>query len=231
LKLLFVIPARGGSKGIPGKNTKLLAGKPLIHYSIEYARLFAQDADICLTTDDLLIAESAALIGYNAPFIRPASLAADNSSTYSVLRHTYQYYYDRGILYDAIILLQPTSPLRTETHLREAMNLFDKSIDMVVSVTESSFNPYYNLFEERQDGLIQISKGDGSFTRRQDVPPVFAYNGSIYIINTSSLIERDSFSSFKSVKKYLMDEKYATDLDTLDDWNYMEYIFKNKLNE
>lgn len=231
MKLLFIIPARGGSKGIPGKNIKLLNGKPLIHYSIEYARLFAPDSDICVTTDDVKIADCARQIGYEVPFMRPDALATDHAGSYEVLQHALAFYKDRGLDYDAVVLLQATSPFREKKHLEEALPLFDKTVDMVVSVTETAFNPYYNLFEENENGLLKISKGDGTFTRRQDVPPVYAYNGSIYIINSGSLATYKGFSGFRAIKKYAMEARYALDLDTPADWEYAEYICKNYVHE
>lgn len=224
LKALFIIPARGGSKGIPGKNIKPLNGKPLIHYSIEYARLFADDADICLTTDDAAIAACALNIGYQVPFMRPAELATDTSGSYEVLQHALSFYQAKGIAYDAIVLLQPTSPFRLKQHLEEAFQLYISRPDMVVSVMESPYNPYYNLFEEGADGLLSISKGDGGYKRRQDVPPVYAYNGSIYIINPRSLESHRAFKGFGAVKKYVMDERFSIDLDTPSDWELAEYL-------
>lgn len=231
MKLLFIIPARGGSKGIPGKNIKLLNGKPLIHYSIEYARMFAPDNDICVTTDDIKIADCARQIGYEVPFMRPESLATDRSGSYEVLQHALSFYQHQGINYDAVVLLQPTSPFRLRKHLEEALPLFDNNVDMLVSVTESAFNPYYNLFEEDGRGLLTISKGAGKYTRRQDVPPVYAYNGSIYIINSGSLQQHQGFAAFSSIKKYIMEERFSIDLDVPADWEYAEYISKNTINE
>lgn len=231
MKSLFIIPARGGSKGIPGKNVKLLNGKPLLHYSLEYARLFADDEDICLSTDEEHIAACAREIGYEAPFIRPAALATDTAGSYGVLQHAVAFYGDKGISYDAIVLLQPTSPFRERKHLEEALKLFHQELDMVVSVTESALNPYYNLFEEQEDGLLQIAKGPGTYVRRQDVPPVYAYNGSIYIINAHSLRDKSGFSAFSAIRKYVMDEQYALDLDVPADWAYAEFLSKSYHNE
>jgi CMP-N,N'-diacetyllegionaminic acid synthase len=226
MQLLFVIPARGGSKGIPGKNIKPLNGKPLIHYSIEYARQFTTDEFICVTTDSDAIAASAAEIGLTVPFKRPAELATDTAGSYEVLQHALAFYEEKGKSIDAVVLLQPTSPLREKYHLETALGLFDDSIDMVVSVQLSAANPYYNLFEENNKGYLHNCKGDGAFTRRQDTPAVYAYNGSIYIINPASLKSKTSFKSFDKVKKYVMEDKYSVDLDTMQDWEYTEYLLQ-----
>lgn len=226
MRPLFVIPARGGSKGIPGKNIKLLDGKPLIHYSLEYARLFAGDEHICLTTDDEAIAACALRIGYQVPFMRPGELAGDQAGSYDVLRHALAFYEDKGRIFDTLVLLQPTSPFRLPQHFEEALATFNHELDMVVSVTESAYNPYYNLFEEGETGLLSISKGVGGYQRRQDVPPVYAYNGSIYIINTASLRRHRGFQAFNRTKKYVMDARYSIDLDVPADWAYAEFLIK-----
>ena len=119
MKTLFVIPARGGSKGIPHKNIRPLAGKPLIGYAIDTARHFADDCDICLSTDDPEIAAVATgQFGLAVPFLRPAELATDKSGTYEVLLHALDYYRNRGIDYECLVLLQPTSPFRAIDDVR-----------------------------------------------------------------------------------------------------------------
>lgn len=228
MQLLFVIPARGGSKGIPGKNIKPFNGKPLIYYSIELARACAQDRDICVTTDSAEIIECVNRTGLQVPFVRPEHLASDTAGSYEVLQHALGFYDARGDRYDAILLLQPTSPFRETRHLREAIGLYDEVLDMVVSVKESKANPYYNLFEENEENLLTLSKGDGRYQRRQDVPAVYEYNGAIYLINTRSLRSKRSFREFTAIRKYVMDERYSIDLDTMEDWDYAEYQIKRK---
>lgn len=230
MKWLFVIPARGGSKGIPGKNVKPLGGKPLIHYSLEFARLFASDADICVSTDSDVIAESVKNINYHLPFVRPGHLATDTAGSYEVLQHAEAFYRNSGREYDGVVLLQPTSPFRERVHLEEALKLFRSDVDMVVSVSESAANPYYNLFEEDAEGFLHVSKGSGAYTRRQDAPSVYAYNGSLYIINTRSLREKKSFASFGRIIKYVMSNQYSVDIDTQADWNYAEHILLGRSN-
>jgi N-acylneuraminate cytidylyltransferase len=224
MNFLFVIPARGGSKGIPGKNIKPLAGKPLIYYSLEFARQFTTDENICISTDAESIAEAVNEVGYKTPFVRPAHLATDSAGTFEVLQHALSFYEEQGRNYDAVILLQPTSPFRESKHFEESAQLFNKNIDMVVSVTEAASNPYFNLFEEGADGYLKISKGNGSYLRRQDAPKVYEYNGSIYIINTASVQLNKSVSELDKVVKYVMGSEYAIDLDTQADWKYAEFM-------
>jgi CMP-N,N'-diacetyllegionaminic acid synthase len=228
-KILFIVPARGGSKGIPKKNIKKLAGKPLLHYSLEFSRLFVEDKDICLTTDSLEIIDCAKEINYIAPFLRPSELATDNIGSFDVLKHAINYYDAKGVFYDIAVLLQPTSPFREKRHLEEALNYFSPELDMVVSVSESGSNPYYNIFEEDLNGYLKKSKGDKSILRKQDAPSVYELNGSIYIINSNSIRLKSGFNDFKSIKKYLMTEIYSVDIDSMLDWHWAEFLIEKKL--
>lgn len=228
MRYLFIIPARGGSKGIPRKNIKPFNGKPLICHSIDQARAFSPDADICVTTDDAEIIDTVRGYGLEVPFVRPDYLATDNMGTYEVLLHALNFYEERGIRYDAIVLLQPTSPLRTLDNIREAMDLYTPEIDMVVTVTEASSNPYYNCFEEDEDGFLKHSKGDGVYVRRQDAPEAWEYNGAVYVINPESLKQR-RLSQFQKIRKTVMDKPHSVDLDTMFDWKLAELLIKEKL--
>lgn len=221
---LFVIPARGGSKGIPDKNIKSLGGKPLIQWSIDIARQLAADENICVSTDSEKIKESVESIGLKVPFLRPAELATDKAGTYEVLLHAISYYEGLGKNFEKIILLQPTSPFRKVEHLREAFELYSSDLDMVVSVRESHDNPYFNLFEENSNGFLTKSK-EGSFARRQDCPPTFAYNGAIYVINIESLKQQPIYK-FRKIRKYVMDEVSSVDLDTPLDWRWAEFLLE-----
>ena len=223
MKPLVIIPARGGSKGIPHKNIKLLGGKPLICRAIDNARSVAPDTDICVSTDDSEIIQVVEDYGLKVPFIRPTELAADNSGTYEVLLHALSFYEQQGRTYDTIILLQPTSPFRRDEDISEALKLYSPDIDMVVSVTEARANPYYNCFETDSDGFLHVSKGDGKYIRRQDVPKAWEYNGAIYIINPQSL-KRESLGKFKRRRMYEMDELHSLDLDTPLDWRIAELL-------
>lgn len=228
MNFLYVIPARGGSKGIPYKNIKKLAGKPLINYSIDLARQITTDKNICLSTDDENIIETAKLYGLEVPFKRPESLATDRAGTYEVLLHAIQYYENLGENYDAIVLLQPTSPFRLKKHIEEAISMFNEDIDMVVSVKEASANPYYNCFEEDKNGFLSSSKGNGLLERRQDAPAVWEFNGSIFVINIESL-KQMNMSKFTRIKKYIMEDLYSVDIDNILDWKIAELILQENL--
>lgn len=223
MKSLVIIPARGGSKGIPRKNIRPFKGKPLIHYAIDVARSIACDEDICVSTDDDEIIESVQSYGLKVPFKRPGHLATDTCGTDDVLRHALSHYEKSGRKYDNIILLQCTSPFRTANHVNDALSLYTNDCDMVVSVTEAKANPYYNCFEESEEGFLRVSKGSGDIHRRQDCPKVWEYNGAVYVINTESL-KREPLSRFRKVLKYEMDALHSIDLDTPLDWEIAELI-------
>jgi N-acylneuraminate cytidylyltransferase len=223
MNILYIIPARGGSKGIPGKNIKMLGGKPLICHSIEIARQLAKDEDICVTTDDSLIIAEVEKMGLHVPFVRPAELATDTAGSYEVILHALHFFEKQGKVYDAIVLLQPTSPFRKPEFVKEAIALYNNSIDQVVSVVETKSNPYYILFEEDSNGFLQKSK-QGNFTRRQDCPKVYEYNGSIYVMNVNSL-KKKNIGQFNKVVKYVMEAKWSIDLDTPLDWEFAEFLY------
>lgn len=223
---LFLIPARGGSKGILGKNIKPLNGKPLIHYAIEAARELVSDEQICVSSDDDGIIQVAKEMGLEVPFVRPDNLSNDHAGMQGVMIHALEYYAKQGLDYDKIILLQPTSPFRTARHIREAHNLYNDSLDMVVSVKEAESNPYYVHFKENKAGHLEKLL-EGHFATRQSVPTVYEYNGAVYVINAKS-IRKASRSHFTKVKKYVMDSLHSIDLDTPLDWAFCEFLLQNK---
>ena len=223
MKILVIIPARGGSKGIPHKNIKPLDGKPLIHYTIDEAREIVNDEDICVSTDDPEIIKCVEVYGLKVPFVRPEELATDTAGTYEVLLHAINFYEKQGRHYDVILLLQNTSPFRKAEQIKEALKLYTPDVDMVVSVKECAANPYYCVFEENQEGFLHICKGDGNIFRRQDAPKVYEYNGAIYVMNAMVLKTTHMHKMQKRVK-YLMDDLSSFDLDTMWDWKMAEMI-------
>lgn len=227
MKPLVIIPARGGSKGIPHKNIKPLAGKPLIYYTIDCARELVADEDICVSTDDLEIIKCVEDYGLKVPFVRPDELSTDTAGSYEVLLHAIDFYEKQGRYYDTVILLQNTSPFRRAEQVKEAIILYHEGLDMVVSVCECHANPYYTLFEEDEDGYLHVCKGDGTITRRQDAPKVYEYNGAIYIMNTESL-KKMSLYAFPHRVKYIMDAESSLDLDTMLDWQMAEMIINDR---
>ena len=219
---LFLVPARGGSKGIPKKNVKNLNGKPLIYYTLDAIKDIVPCENICVSSEDLEIIEKVESYGVKVPFIRPLELATDTSTTKEVIDHALKFYEQNNIQFKGLVLLQPTSPLRQTKHIFEAMELFSDEIDLVVSVKVSLANPYYVLFEENCDGYLELSK-KSNFTRRQDCPIVYERNGAIYIYNLGRRSNKETRQ-----KKYLMDEMTSIDIDTEFDWMLAEFILNNK---
>lgn len=230
MNILVIIPARGGSKGIPHKNVKELNGKPLICYSIDAARQLTTDENIYVSTDDDVIIKVVEDYGLKVHFKRPAELATDCAGTNGVLLHALEFYEKQGRKYDVVVLLQPTSPFRETKSLKEAVALYTSDIDMVVSVKEAATNPYYNSFEEDAEGLLVISKGDGTIERRQDAPKVWEFNGSIYVINSTRLKEV-GLSKLNRIRKYVMDDLHSIDIDSMFDWYMAEKVISSHLIE
>lgn len=222
---LYIIPARGGSKGIPRKNIRPLGGKPLIVYTIEAAQaaLAATGGYILLSTDDAEIAEVARAAGLETDYMRPEALGADTTGSREVMLDAMDWADSRGIAYDTVVLLQPTSPLRTAEDILGAIALHTPGTDMTVSVCEADANPYYNLFETDAEGNLHISKGDGLITRRQDAPPVLQYNGAVYVIEPASL-RAMPLGAFPRRRPYVMPSSRSIDLDTPADWAAAEII-------
>lgn len=216
---LYIIPARGGSKGIPRKNIKPLCGRPLIAYSIDAAlEAGASPRSIILSTDDAEIAETGRRLGLDVDYMRPAELATDTAGSREVILDAMDWADRRGIAYDCVVLLQPTSPMRTAADIKAALDLYTPDTDMVVSVKEASANPYYNCFEtDPESGYLHISKGDGLLTRRQDAPPAWEYNGAVYVINPQSIRDMP-MGAFKKRVPSVMPAERSVDLDTPTDW-------------
>lgn len=223
---LVIIPARGGSKGIPRKNIKEFCGRPLICYSIDAAKAIAPDSHIILSTDDDEIRECAESSGLPVAYRRPAILGGDKVGSREVILDAMDWADRQGLLYDKVILLQPTSPLRTVADVERCLDLYTPDCDMVVSVTEAACNPYYDCFETQSDGTLHVSKGDGSLTRRQDAPKAWQFNGAVYIINPDS-IRQMALGEFPRRIPYEMPRSRSVDLDTPLDWTIAEIMTQN----
>tara|TARA_B100000780_G_C21063509_1_gene427598 strand:+ start:219 stop:890 length:672 start_codon:yes stop_codon:yes gene_type:complete len=222
MRILFLIPARGGSKGLPGKNIKELNNKALINHSVDFARNFSDDSNICVSTDSAEIIKCVENNNLKVHFRRPSQLASDTTGTMEVINHAVNYYKSKGKLYDVLILLQPTTPFRKVDDLTNMINLWNNKLDLLVSVKESHDSPYFNMFEENRKGFLEKSK-KSEFTRRQDAPRVYAFNGSIYIYNVNSIKK----NQITRIKKYVMNNPiYSIDIDTVFDFMVAESLSK-----
>lgn len=222
-RYLYLIPARGGSKGIPGKNIKPLCGVPLIGHTIRQALAVADAADVVVTTDDEAIAAVARIEGASVPFMRPAELASDTASSRLAILHALESMERLGVHYDAVVLLQPTSPMRLPSDISRAIAAYEEAqrcgreVDMAVTVCEAHTNPYYSAFETDEMGFLHISKGDGHYTRRQDAPKVWEFNGAVYVINAKA-IAKEEISRLRHIIPVEMPSTRSIDLDTPADW-------------
>lgn len=224
-KVLAVIPARAGSKGLPGKNFLNLCGKPLIQWTIE-AALEAPGIDhVVVSSDDDLVLKLANSFGVTA-YKRSAELCGDFSQASAVIADVIDAYPG----FQTLVYLQPTSPLRRELHIREALEIFNAgSKNSVISVVEVSQPPEWMLTLDEQ-GLLE-SYLPSIEIRRQDTQLKYIPNGAIYIANINSLMNNDyMFSNTKSVP-YVMDTKSSVDIDDKYDFEIAEWIIKSSCNQ
>lgn len=190
---LALIPARGGSKGVPGKNLRPLAGLPLVAHSIRCASLCPEVGRIVVSTDSEEIAEAARSLGAETPFLRPAELARDETPMWPVVRHALDALDPDGGRHPAVLLLDPTSPGRLPGDVSEARARLERerAADAVVAVSEPGFNPIWHAVVER-DGFLEhlIPEGRG-YGRRQDLPRVLRINGALYLFR-SAFVRREA---------------------------------------
>lgn len=224
---LILIPARAGSKGLPGKNVKILGNKPLVAHTIEFAlRILKENDVICISSNDKQVLEVAGAYGIEIPFKRPEELSTDQSGMNEVIVHALKYYEANGKKFDSVLILQPTSPFRKKSDFARLSELFNSGCDMAVTVRLAKDNPYFNLFEENSEGFLEKSKNFVAATR-QEAPKVYAYNGSMYLIRVASLLSTSIHRLEKITKLELPDER-SIDIDDMKDWIIAEY-YLNKL--
>jgi N-acylneuraminate cytidylyltransferase len=229
LTLLGVITARGGSKGIPGKNLKPLAGKPLIAYTIDAAQRSNTFDRLLLSTDDAAIAEFARSAGCDVPFVRPAELALDETPHLPVLQHAVRWLADHeGYRPDAVMILQPTSPLRGAEHIREAASLLARTdADSVLSVSAvpAHMNPMRMLHVDERCHATLFVTGEPirkRINRRQDMPPAWVMNGAIYAFRTHVLFAPEPSLYGDSTVAMHMSDPFGLSIDTPADWDEAE---------
>jgi CMP-N,N'-diacetyllegionaminic acid synthase len=225
VKVLGIITARGGSKGIPGKNLKLLAGKPLLAYTIEAARRSAALDRVILSTEDEAIAATGRDFGCDVPFIRPLDLAQDDTPHLPVIQHATRWMQERvGYQPDAVMILQPTSPLRTADDIVAAVELLDRSgADSVLSVNEvpAHSHPMRTLRLDNAGNAVLFMTGEPvrrRINRRQDLPQAWVMNGAIYACRTPVLFDAEPSLYGSRVVAYRMPAERSISIDDLEDW-------------
>lgn len=225
MKILGLILARGGSKGVPHKNKKVLGDLPLISYSINSAIKSKLIHNILVSTDCVDLFQIAENSGCKPPFIRPSALSQDSSTSLEVVQHAISFFEEQGILYDAVCLLQPTSPFRKEGFIDSAIQQFiDKQVDSLVSVlpVPHEYNPHWT-FEIQEKGLLKIATGEEHIIpRRQDLPKAYHRDGSIYITKVSVLKQGSFYGD--SMAYIESDPEWYVNIDTLYDWNRAEEL-------
>lgn len=225
MKILGLIPARGGSKGVPRKNIKLLGKLPLIDYTINAAKESRLLTQIVVSTDDEEIAIAAEVAGVKRAFLRPAELAQDTSTSLEVVQHAIAFFESQHIFFDAVCLLQPTNPFRENGFIDKAIEKFINSeADSLVGVLEipHEYNPHW-AFEEAANGLLKIATGETHIIpRRQDLPKAFHRDGSIYITKTD-VVKNGSLYG-ESVAYIESNPKFHVNIDTMKDWETAEKL-------
>mgnify|MGYP006426571539 CR=1 FL=1 len=231
MKILGLIPARGGSKNVPGKNIKELGGKPLLAFTAEAALASKKLNKVILSSDDDKIIQVAQKYGIDVPFKRPAELAQDNSGSLDVVQHAISFMQSKGEHYDAVCLLQVTSPFRRKGLIDEAIKKFqDGNFDSLVSVlpVPHEYNPHW-VFEPDENDELKIATEDKAIIkRRQELPKAYFRDGSIYITKTE-VIKQGSLLG-KQIGYIVNDSDHYVNIDTLADWEKAERIFQSKFN-
>lgn len=223
MKVLGIIPARGGSKGIPGKNIRPLGGRPLLAWTAEAALAARRLSRVVLTTDDERIAEIGRGCGLEVPFLRPAELAMDDTPTLPVLQHAVAELEKAGDWFDAVCLLQPTSPFRRAGDIDGCIELLETGLDAVVSMlpVPSEHNPHWVYFRDA-DGLLRLATGeDQPIPRRQELPPAFHRDGAVYVTRRDVLMQGSLYG--RRLGGYLADSR-SVNLDTPADWERAERL-------
>lgn len=223
-KILAVIPARGGSKRVPGKNTKVLAGYPLITWTIMAARRSDVLDALLVSTDDPEIKAVVESCGVSVPWLRPPELATDTASSMDVLFHSLDWYEMIHGAVDGVMLLQPTSPFRTEKTIREAVELFaaDRSRP-VIGFAPAPCPPEW-CFRIRDGGLLPVVDNPDRYARSQDLEPAFVISGAMYLASPAMLRSERTFFAADARPLVVNDEAENLDIDTMQDWEIAEHL-------
>tara|TARA_Y100001970_G_scaffold293813_1_gene443426 strand:- start:5393 stop:6091 length:699 start_codon:yes stop_codon:yes gene_type:complete len=227
MRILGLIPARGGSKGIPLKNIKILGDKPLIAYTAESALNSKYLDRIIVSTDSKKIIKQCELLKLDVPFIRPKNIALDETPTLSVIKHAFKELEKIGESYDIVCLLQPTSPFRSDNFIDNAIKKYlkEKSDSLLsVRIVPHQYNPHW-VFKKNKHGYLKVATGDKKIiSRRQDLPETYFRDGAIYLLNKKTLLNDTLFG--EKISYFINDFKYHINLDSYDDWAVAEDMLK-----
>jgi CMP-N-acetylneuraminic acid synthetase len=230
--VLAIVPARGGSKGVPGKNLRPLAGRLLIEYALDAARQSGVVDRTILSTDSPEIADAGRRIGMDVPFLRPAELSRDESPMLPVIQHAVQELAARGWTPGIVVLLQPTSPLRRPQHVREAVELLRQSgVDSVVTVVEVPKHLSPDYLMRIEDGVLRPFLPEGArVTRRQDARAAYSRDGTVYAFRRETL---DRFGSIygANCRPLVIPGSESLSIDTPGDWDRAEHLLARDLSE
>ncbi|GAB3439363.1 acylneuraminate cytidylyltransferase family protein [Insolitispirillum peregrinum] len=227
LRVLALVPARGGSKGVPRKNIRDLGGKPLIAWTIEAALASRYIDDVVLSSDDAEIIETAVAWGASAPFVRPAELATDSADSLSVVRHALR---ALPTTYDVLVLLQPTSPLRSTADIDGAIGTcLQAGAAACVSICEVEKSPFWMMEVQGNGRLSRLLADKPLPTRRQDAPPSYTLNGAVYVARCSDLLAGNGFLGDDTVP-WIMPKERSFDIDTEFDLKYLRFYLSEGQN-
>lgn len=226
-RTLGLIPARKGSKGIVGKNTRLLAGRPLLQYAVDCALQSPEIDKVIVSTDSQATADLASMGGAEVPFLRPESLARDDTPMLDVMQHAVRELEGKGWSPEFVVLLQPTAPLRKPAHIRQAFEIMEATgCDSVVSVVEVPGHYLPHFVMKIEDDCLRFFLPEGeSVTRRQDAPPAYSRNGTVYVTRRDVVMEQNSIYG-RDCRPMIMSHSESVNLDTLEDWYEAEAMIK-----
>lgn len=226
-EVLGLVLARGGSKGIPRKNVQPAGGKPLIAWTVQAALQSGALARVIVSTDDEEIAAVARQWGAEVPFQRPAELAQDDTGSIDTTIHAVEFMAERfGYRPEYVMLLQPTSPLRTAEDIKAAIQIArDRQADAVVSVSAAHQHPFWTKTVSEDGTLRDFLPPERPYTRRQDLPPVYFIDGAIYLVRRDVLLERQTFYTDRTYA-YIMAAEHTLDVDTPWDLHVADLVLR-----
>lgn len=228
--ILAIIPARGGSKGIPRKNIKDLNGKPLIAYTIEETKKSKYIDKLVVSTEDEEISKISTMYNADVPFLRPKELAEDHTPGIDPILYTIKWFQSNGYKFDYIVCIQCTSPFRKAEQIDAALEkLINKEADSIVSVCESEVSPYW--MKKIENGIMNDFLDNIPFyPRRQDAPQIYRLNGAIYIAKAEVLLKNKNWYT-ENTLAYVMDRKSSVDIDEMIDFKFAEFLMREDGND